>query len=251
MTAICRLCVLVPLACLADGTAGDEEASKYYMERCRWIMEQDESTDFNAAEQRLWQEWGATDHALVGLLERTDSDHTRLHAIRRLADMRSTQAVWPLARQITLEGLGILDLQEPLWRYPAALALAKIGLPAVRVILRDWLYWPRTDQELELCAAVVRRHYLLEPAVGRFHIQHMLEEANKRLEGEDQPHIISVTWRDNLGRVLELYDAIGRGELFPGFPRPKRAGAEKQISPAAPEALHPSSSGRVGSELEQ
>ena len=226
MSPIWVLCVVVPLAWLADGAAGDDEASKWGRERRRWIIEQYESSDFHGAERRLWREWESTDNALLLILSRTDSDHTRCLVVRRLADMRSKQAVLPLVKQITLEGLGIVDSQEPLTRYPAALALAKIGLPAVRMILRDWVRLPRTDEELAMLAAVVRRHYFLESAVGRFHIQHLLEEAEKQVEGEDEPLRSLVTWRDNLGRVLELYDAIGRGELFPGFVRPKRAGAE-------------------------
>ena len=227
MIAICRVCVLLSLTWLADKAAADDEASKWGRERWLWIMEEYESGDFGAAEQRLWREWGATDRALLLILSKTDSDHTRRLVVRRLADMRSEQAVLPLVRQITLEGLGIVDLQEPLRRYPAALALAKIGLPAVRMILRDWVRMPRTDEELALVAAVVRRHYIVESAVGRFHIQHLLEEAEKQVEGEDEPLRSFVTWRANLTRLLDLYDAIERGERFPGFPRPKRAGAEK------------------------
>ncbi len=229
MSPVWGLCVVVPVAWLLGGAAGDDDASKnkYYLERYHWITEEYKSGDLAAAERRLWQEWNATDGALCGILRGTDSDETRLHVIRRLTDMRSRQAVWPLIRHVTLPGPGIVNLQEPLSEYPAAVALTKIGLPAVRAILRDWLRMPRTDQQLELSAAVVRRHYALETAVGRFHIQYMLEEANERLKHEDQPDRRSVTWRDNLGRVLELYDAIGRGELFPGFAPPKRAGAEK------------------------
>ncbi len=189
-------------------------------ERYEWIMEQYGSANVRPADRQLQKEWEGTVNALATVVSTTDSELARQCAIERLTDMRAEAAVWALIQHVTLRGPGVLSLQEPLRRYPAALGLAEIGQPALRKILGGRLKLPATERELGLFAAVVHRHYALETAVGRFHVQHVLEEAQRQLEAEKQPPGVLVTWEKNLKRLLELYDALDRGELVPGAPEP-------------------------------
>jgi hypothetical protein len=209
MTTIGQFGILLLLVSFAAGEQADDKGVNWGVQRWEWIMQQFESTDFIAADRRLWREWSMTEHTLLTILQRTDSDHTRRLIIARLGDMRSAQADLPLIKRITLEGPQLLSLDDPLVRYPAAGTLVKIGLPAVRTILRDRVGTPATEEELTLFAKVIHGHYVLENSVGRFHIESELQKAQEPPKGK----LVDSSWeirKRNLAKLLEIYDSLDR-----------------------------------------
>jgi hypothetical protein len=195
-----------------------------YRERYEWIMEQYGLADPWPADRRLRAEWEGTVNALTTVASTTDSELTRGAAIRFLGDMRAEAAVRPLIKHITSPMPREWSLQDPLRPYPAAWALAKIGQPAVREILVNRLGLAATDEELRLFAAVVHGHYSFDSAVGRFHVERVLADVQKRIDEKNprsSPSRLAM-WRQNLTRLLEFYDAIERGEPVLGSSKRKQ-----------------------------
>ena len=242
MIATCGPFALTLIACLAAPPASREERHEWYIERYEWITEQYGSADPWPADRRLRKEWEGTVNALTTVVSTTDSELARECAIERLTDMRAEAAVWTLIQHVTLRGPGVLSLQEPLWRYPAALALVKIGQPAVWQILVNRLRVPASDEELSLFAAVVHGHYSFDSAVGRFHVERVIADVQKQIDGEKKPQgspSRPATWRQNLTRLLEFYDALDRGELIPGSTERKQrteAGGPSRPTDKRPES---------------
>ena len=230
MTPVVRVCALLAILVIGPRAVADQRAAKgrkVVSERYDWVMEQYESGRFADASQKLSREREGTHGALVGLLKGSDPhdvDYRRL--IELLKDMRSKDAVLPLVRNVTVSD-GVISFNDPLWRYPAAGALAEIGQPAVRFILRDRARLPATEHELRIFAAVVYHHYA-DPPLGRCHIELMLKRAQDELDRQgERKKTRSVTWHENLTQILEFYDAAERDKLRlgPAAGEQEKAGA--------------------------
>jgi len=218
-------CIL--LAMPSAETSPGEEARAWGRERYRWIRETFESTaddsvlDRRRASRRISRERGAAEKALVDVLGHTDADDVKSLIIELLAEMRSERAVWPLIREIRLKHpWGPTRWQVPMDECTAARALIAIGQRSVREILENRTRMPATDDELKLFAGVVYGHYLFDSAVGRFHIQRVLDDVSAQARGEGKRKVSPdalATRQQNLTRLLEHYEAIDRGELFPAF----------------------------------
>jgi hypothetical protein len=175
-----------------------------------------------SAQIRVSREYESTVNVLVYLLQKAPSDGRRRIYMDLLGEMRARHAVAPLIKQITFvySRLLVLDWTDPLRQYPAAKALARIGEPAVHSILVERLPKAASDQELQLFAAVIREHHRLHPEVGHFRIKDHVAKLDQRLQDTsltEWERNRTSTWRKNLARLLEFYEAIDRGELFPLF----------------------------------
>lgn len=215
MTNLCTLFALTAIPCLPPPAAGGEDPNGTDLKRYEWILANYAGDELQAAHRRLSKEWEATVNALATVLNKTDSESARYCAIERLMQMRAESAVRSLVKQIQFHYPGAADWRVPLSEYPAVLALVKIGQPAVWQILVNRMRVPATDEELRLFAAVVHGHYSFDSAVGRFHVERVIADVQKQIDGEKKPQGSPsrlATWRENLTRLLEFYDALDRGE---------------------------------------
>lgn len=206
VTLCVAICAPVPASDTQAGDRGDGD-SGWYESRYGWVMTKATSKDAVLVQMRVLREREATANALVRLIQTSISSDRKAMAMRLLGDMRAISAVRALIMQINFRYAFVAE-RGPLADHPAALALARIGQPAVRVILLDRLRREATEEELRLFARVLHEGYALESAVGRFHVRQVLEEARNRLEDDKTQPTSALTWERNLRRLLEFYNTL-------------------------------------------
>ncbi len=247
MTGASQLMAMLAVACVGVAATAEEDVTPSYRARYEWILAHYTDDGLNAAHRRLSKEWEADVHALTTVVNKADSASVRYCAITLLSDMRAQAAVRSLINRVGFYYPGAADWKVPLSAYPAAFALEKIGQPAVWQILVNRMRVDVTDEELMLFAAVIHGHYSFDGAVGRFHVERVIADVQKQIDGqkrpEGSPRRLAI-WRQNLTRLLEVYDALDRGE--PILAMLKREQETDDGAPSVPRAKEPTN-GQQGS----
>lgn len=213
------MCFLVLVACLscaglhaADATL-PPRAPGGLAERLR----SDSATELNQHLNTLQTEREATIWALIDLASSSEEDiksqDVKHRAMELLGKYRAVEACSVLIRQIEFYPPHLLISQDPLYRYPAAVALDAIGEPAIRRILTARMGSAASDTELKIFAYLVWCHYAPqhEQEVGMFRMERLLEREKAERKKYAKTHRLDLgrsIREKNLSRLIEIYKAI-------------------------------------------
>jgi PBS lyase HEAT-like repeat len=165
--------------------------------------------------------------ALIESVRNGDNEWERTRAMGLLGQYRAVEAVPVLIENLDcppgmVSGAGY----GPFEYYPAALAILKIGDPAVQEILLHTLAGPVSDRHLKVFAYVIWYHYspVGEQEVGLFRLRRLLaEEKRKVKESQDRYGGSGPSVRErNLARLVDLYEQIRPNDRSNYPPRPER-----------------------------
>jgi hypothetical protein len=213
------IAVLYALAFLPSHQGGAQEVSIASRQRELIIGElsSGDPEQIASVQLRLQHERAGTISALMSLVASPAPDwegkELKHKAIGLLGEYRAVQACGVLLREAEFHPPDVLLSHHPLFRYPAAVALTKIGEPGIPEILVSEMNRILGDKRLKIYAYILWCHYgQNEKEVGLFRIKHQLGHVRKTQEGftERFGRNDSMLKRreNNLERLLEIYQRI-------------------------------------------